>query len=95
MGRLAFAGSLLPRLRRLAFGAGCAVLCCLPWTVRNYVEFHKFIPMRSALGLALYLQNNDNYDDHPRLWPFNVTREREYLPVLSHRRVSLYGRGDA
>jgi 4-amino-4-deoxy-L-arabinose transferase-like glycosyltransferase len=71
-------GSVLPRLRRMAIAAGCAVLCCLPWTVRNYVAFHKFIPMRSALGFALYLQNNDNYDDHPKPWPYNVTREREY-----------------
>ena len=69
--------SALPRLRRIAVAAGCAVLCCLPWTVRNYVAFHKFVPMRSGLGLALYLQNNENYDEHPRPWPYNVTRERE------------------
>jgi 4-amino-4-deoxy-L-arabinose transferase-like glycosyltransferase len=72
-------GLAMPRLRRTVMAIGCAVLCCLPWTVRNYVVFHKFIPMRSALGLALYLQNNENYDDHPKAWPYNVTREREYF----------------
>lgn len=70
--------SALPRLRRMAIATGCAVLCCLPWIVRNYVVFHKFIPMRSALGFVLYLQNNQNYDEHPRPWPYNVTREREF-----------------
>jgi hypothetical protein len=30
-------------------------LCVLaPWTIRNYVEFHQFIPTRSGLGYALY-----------------------------------------
>jgi 4-amino-4-deoxy-L-arabinose transferase-like glycosyltransferase len=70
-------GSRLLRLQRAALAAGCAILCCVPWTIRNYLAFHKFVPLRSALGLALYLQNNENYGDHPRVWPYNVTRERE------------------
>jgi len=28
-----------------------------PWTVRNYVVFHKFIPLRSNFGLELWLSN--------------------------------------
>jgi 4-amino-4-deoxy-L-arabinose transferase-like glycosyltransferase len=70
-------GPRLLRLQRLTFAAACTVLCCIPWTIRNYTRFHKFVPLRSALGLALYLQNNENYGDHPRLWPYNITRERE------------------
>ena len=30
-----------------------------PWTIRNFVLFHRFIPFRSALGLALANSNND------------------------------------
>jgi hypothetical protein len=30
-----------------------------PWTVRNYIVFHRFIPFRTALGLALEASNND------------------------------------
>ena len=29
-----------------------------PWIVRNYENFHKFIPVRSGLGLELYIGNN-------------------------------------
>ncbi len=65
------------RLQRLALAVGCAILCCVPWTVRNYAMFHKFVPLRSSLGLELYIENNENYGDHPRVWPYNITRERE------------------
>jgi len=30
-----------------------------PWTVRNYVVFHRFIPFRSAFGFNLAVSNND------------------------------------
>ena len=35
-----------------------ALLCCLPWTIRNYSVFHSFIPLRSVLGLQLWVGNN-------------------------------------
>ena len=31
-----------------------ALLIIVPWTVRNAVEFHKFIPMRAGIGQALW-----------------------------------------
>jgi 4-amino-4-deoxy-L-arabinose transferase-like glycosyltransferase len=34
------------------------VICCVPWTVRNYVVFHSLIPLRSVLGLQLWVGNN-------------------------------------
>lgn len=34
------------------------VVCCIPWTVRNYVVFHSFVPLRSILGLQLWVGNN-------------------------------------
>jgi hypothetical protein len=35
-----------------------ALVCCLPWTSRNYSVFHSFIPLRSVLGLQLWVGNN-------------------------------------
>jgi hypothetical protein len=63
-------GALLPfllgwlayRTRRIAHPAlalGVAVLCCVPWTIRNYTVFHAFIPLRSVMGLQLWMGNND------------------------------------
>ncbi|HTU34252.1 MAG TPA: hypothetical protein VMF66_10660 [Candidatus Acidoferrum sp.] len=34
------------------------ILCCVPWTIRNYKVFHAFVPMRSILGLQLWVGNN-------------------------------------
>ena len=34
-----------------------------PWLVRNYMLFHKFIPVRSGYGLELYIGNN-GYSQH-------------------------------
>jgi hypothetical protein len=48
---------------KLALTASVIVLCCVPWTIRNYVVFHTFVPLRSALGLQLWLGNNDQYHD--------------------------------
>jgi hypothetical protein len=48
---------------RIALATAAIVLCCLPWTIRNYAVFHAFIPLRSALGLQLWLGNNDRYRD--------------------------------
>jgi 4-amino-4-deoxy-L-arabinose transferase-like glycosyltransferase len=36
-----------------------ALLAALsPWIIRNYEVFHEFIPVRSGLGLELYIGNN-------------------------------------
>jgi hypothetical protein len=60
-----------------ALALGLAILCCVPWTIRNYAVFHRFVPLRSNFPLELYIGNNENYDDrHPR-YPGFVTKERE------------------
>ncbi|MGP0018668.1 MAG: ArnT family glycosyltransferase [Candidatus Sulfotelmatobacter sp.] len=42
-----------------ATAASLAFLAVLsPWIVRNYETFHRFIPVRSGLGLELYIGNN-------------------------------------
>ena len=45
--------------RHAAVAALMAALCCGPWTVRNYAVFHRFIPLRSVLGLTLWMGNHD------------------------------------
>ena len=35
------------------------IVLLTPWTIRNYVAFHRMIPFRTALGLALAVSNND------------------------------------
>jgi hypothetical protein len=66
-----------PWLKAPALALGLAILCCVPWTIRNYAVFHRFVPLRSNFPLELYIGNNENYDDrHPR-YPGFVTKERE------------------
>lgn len=44
--------------RNGALALGMVALCCLPWTVRNYRVFHALVPLRSVLGLQLWVGNN-------------------------------------
>lgn len=47
-----------PWLARPALAFGVALLCCAPWTIRNYAVLHSFVPLRSVLGLQLWMGNN-------------------------------------
>ena len=66
-----------------------------PWGVRNYRIFHQFIPVRSGLGLELYIGNNGysthwvNRDLHPN---HNAVEQTEYervgeIAYMEHKRV--------
>jgi hypothetical protein len=70
-------GASQARWRRAALAAGIAILCCLPWTIRNYVAFHRFIPVRSNLPFELWLGNNDIFDEHARNGRKSITRTEE------------------
>jgi 4-amino-4-deoxy-L-arabinose transferase-like glycosyltransferase len=38
--------------------SGVVFLACIaPWTARNYVDFHRFIPLRGNFGAELYMGN--------------------------------------
>ncbi|MGC2247493.1 MAG: glycosyltransferase family 39 protein, partial [Terriglobales bacterium] len=65
-----------------------------PWTIRNYELFHKLIPVRSGLGLELYIGNNGydlswvNRDLHPN---HNAAEQSEYerdgeIAYMNHKR---------
>jgi 4-amino-4-deoxy-L-arabinose transferase-like glycosyltransferase len=42
------------RLLWIATPTAVALLVLAPWTVRNYYEFHRFIPTRTGLGQAVF-----------------------------------------
>jgi hypothetical protein len=67
---------------RPALAVALVLLCCVPWTVRNYVVFRRFIPLRSNLGFELYIGNNENYDERNRALPAAITDDRERLRYL-------------
>jgi 4-amino-4-deoxy-L-arabinose transferase-like glycosyltransferase len=70
--------------QRLALSVAIAALCCVPWTIRNYRTFHAFVPLRSILGLQLWIGNNDLTEDIFRgnLHPIYNEQERaHYIAV--------------
>lgn len=67
---------------RPALALFLAFACCLPWTIRNAIVFHRFVPLRSGFGFELYIGNNENYADRQFIWPPRVSYERELLRYL-------------
>jgi hypothetical protein len=60
------------------------LLCCLPWTIRNYSAFHRFILVRSSFPFELWIGNNDIFDPHAingiqRITRFEETRHYAQL----------------
>lgn len=69
---------------RAILAAAAVILCCIPWTVRNYVQFHRFIPLRSNFAFELWLGNNEVFDEHSRDVNARVTsyeQVRTYLQI--------------
>ena len=66
-----------------------AVLCCVPWTLRNFAVFHHFVPFRSNFGLELWRYNHGGEGAHPNrpgaehdafasLGEYAYTQKKEY-----------------
>lgn len=67
-------------VNRAALALAVTIACCIPWTVRNYRIFHAFVPLRSVLGLQLWVGNNP---DAKVVWlgtqhPIHDTAERDH-----------------
>ena len=64
---------------RAALALGVAILCCVPWTIRNYSVFHTFIPLRSVMGLQLWMGNNEQTQGRwaGALHPIDNSADRE------------------
>jgi 4-amino-4-deoxy-L-arabinose transferase-like glycosyltransferase len=65
-----------------ALAAAVAMLCCAPWTARNYHLFHRLVPLRSNFPFELYIGNNENYEPQRRERPAMITHDREILRYL-------------
>lgn len=50
----------------LVLSVALALLVCVPWTIRNAVQFHRVIPVRSDLPFEIWMGNNPIYDEHSR-----------------------------
>jgi len=71
------------------------VLCCTPWTVRNYVAFHRFVPLRSTFPFALWLGHNPVFDPRSpvttRVTPNEEGREYKRLGETAFMREKWTG----
>lgn len=48
----------IAQIKSVAACGGVLVLVLMPWTIRNYVDFHRFVPLRANAGLELALANH-------------------------------------
>lgn len=76
------------RLSGSALALGIIVLSVAPWTIRNYLVFHAFVPLRSALGLQLWVGNNEHAEDRSpgQLHPIDNPEERSQYIELGELR---------
>ena len=54
-----------------AVALGCIALVMLPWTVRNWADFGRFVPVTSSTGFGLagtYNAVSEQDDRHPAAW---------------------------
>lgn len=73
-----------------ALALSIAGLCCVPWTVRNYVAFHRFVPLRSTFPMALWLAHNPVFDPRSpitaRVTPYEQGRQYRRLGETEYMR---------
>lgn len=63
---------------------GCIVVLMVPWTVRNWVDFGRFVPVTSSTGFGLagtYNELSEEDDVHPGAWRTPVIVP-EYAPLF-------------
>ena len=53
------------------------VICCVPWTARNFSNFHRLIPLRSNFAFELWIGNNNIFDPHAVGGRQRITRFEE------------------
>jgi Dolichyl-phosphate-mannose-protein mannosyltransferase len=68
--------------RRLLASVGMCVLVVTPWTIRNYVVFHRLMPMRDNFGLEFWVGNHE-VTDHSQ-FPLSNPAEYNQLGELQY-----------
>lgn len=53
-------------MRRGLVAMAALFFVCLPWMARNYLRFHRFIPLRSNFPYEFWSGNNEIFDPHSR-----------------------------
>jgi 4-amino-4-deoxy-L-arabinose transferase-like glycosyltransferase len=56
-------------LRNWLLSTAVAILCLVPWTVRNYRVLHRVIPLRDNFGLELWIGNHRGDAAAPQFLP--------------------------
>jgi hypothetical protein len=94
LGWAAYSASRRERRRGIALSALAVlivVLCCVPWTVRNFLAFHRFVPLRSTFPFALWLGHNPVFDPRSpvttRVIPYEQGREYKQLGETAFMRA--------
>ncbi|HWG57459.1 MAG TPA: hypothetical protein VN661_00270 [Candidatus Acidoferrales bacterium] len=72
-------------LWRTALAVAIIVLCCVPWTIRNSRTFHAWVPLRSVMGLQLWLGNN------PRTTPIWLGRQHPIFDLAERQKYLQMG----
>jgi 4-amino-4-deoxy-L-arabinose transferase-like glycosyltransferase len=67
-------------LQNVLLAACLALLVCVPWTLRNAVQFHRVVPIRSDYPFELWMGNNPIYDE----------RSREVNRITRYEQAHLY-----
>ena len=70
--------------RSAATAAVVAVLVVLPWTIRNEVQLHAFVPVTTSAGFGLVGTYNETSEAHRARWipPYNDPRAAQVLLAL-------------
>ena len=72
------------------------IACAVPWTVRNALVFHKFIPLRSDFGAELYLGNGPGSTGELMIWKHPYDSPQQYHLYRSMGEIAYcHMRGDA
>ncbi len=75
-----------PALRAPAACLAATILVILPWTIRNAVVFHEFVPVSTETGLAIagtYNHTAQTSTDYPAFW---IMPEQRILAAVSSGR---------
>jgi 4-amino-4-deoxy-L-arabinose transferase-like glycosyltransferase len=60
---------------RMAVVVGVAVLCVVPWTLRNYSVFHQFIPVSTNFGSTFWAGHNPTATGEQTYPPASLTAQ--------------------
>jgi 4-amino-4-deoxy-L-arabinose transferase-like glycosyltransferase len=71
------------RLRHLAFSLAVFAVVFLPWPIRNAITLHAFVPLRTTIGLELWMGNHPNSTGH---------LDEAIFPMFNHAELADYAR---